>query len=136
MTNLVVAFRMRRHLKSVFFSIGYCVKESLLKSKKLTKFCGEVSCSEVCSDCCHQHCVSKLLRTSAWFRQQCGQVHCGQVLRPEVGADKYSKAIYVQRNVEARSRDHFYCGKAISITYSECVSVALVTQRKCAHGHL
>jgi hypothetical protein len=38
------------------------------------------------------------------------------------------QAMYVLRNVEARSRNHCCCGKAISITYSECVSVALVIQ--------
>jgi hypothetical protein len=30
--------------------------------------------------------------------------------------------------IEARSRNHCCCGKAITITYSECVSVALVIQ--------
>jgi hypothetical protein len=30
------------------------------------------------------------------------------------------------RNTESRSRNHCCCGKAISITYSECVSAALV----------
>ena len=30
--------------------------------------------------------------------------------------------------IEARSRNHCCCGKAISISYSECVSVALVIQ--------
>jgi hypothetical protein len=34
--------------------------------------------------------------------------------------------MYVQRNIEARSRNHCCCVKAISITYCECVSVALV----------
>jgi len=34
----------------------------------------------------------------------------------------------VQRKIEARSRNHCYCGKAISITYFECVSLTLVTQ--------
>jgi hypothetical protein len=34
--------------------------------------------------------------------------------------------ILVQRNIEARSRNHFYRGKAINITYSECLSVTLV----------
>ena len=34
-----------------------------------------------------------------------------------------------RRNTGARSRNHCCSGKAISITYSECVSVALVTQR-------
>jgi hypothetical protein len=32
------------------------------------------------------------------------------------------------RDIEARSRNHCYRGKAISITYSECVSVAQVIQ--------
>ena len=31
-------------------------------------------------------------------------------------------------NIKARSRSHCFLGKAISITYSECVSVALVIQ--------
>jgi hypothetical protein len=35
---------------------------------------------------------------------------------------------YVQRNIEERSCDHCYLGKAITITYSECESVALVIQ--------
>jgi len=33
-----------------------------------------------------------------------------------------------KRNAEARSRNHCYRGKAISITYSECVFVALGIQ--------
>jgi len=33
-----------------------------------------------------------------------------------------------KRNIEARSRDHCYGGKGISIAYSECVSVELVIQ--------
>jgi hypothetical protein len=36
------------------------------------------------------------------------------------------QAMYVQRNSDVRSRNHCCRGKAISITYSECVSVALV----------
>jgi hypothetical protein len=36
------------------------------------------------------------------------------------------QAMHVQRNIEKRSRNYFCRGKAISITYSECVSVALV----------
>jgi len=31
---------------------------------------------------------------------------------------------YVERNIEARTYNHCCSGKAISITYSECVSVA------------
>jgi hypothetical protein len=33
-----------------------------------------------------------------------------------------------KRNIEALSRNRCSLGKAVSITYSECVSVALVTQ--------
>jgi hypothetical protein len=33
-----------------------------------------------------------------------------------------------KRNIEARSCNHCCSGRAISITYSECVSVALVIQ--------
>jgi hypothetical protein len=33
-----------------------------------------------------------------------------------------------KRNIEARSRNHCFRGKAVSITYSECMSVALVIQ--------
>jgi hypothetical protein len=36
--------------------------------------------------------------------------------------------MYVQRKIEARSGNHFYHEKAVSITYSECVSVAVVIQ--------
>jgi hypothetical protein len=36
--------------------------------------------------------------------------------------------MYVERNIEARSFNHCYSGKAISITYSEYVSVALGIQ--------
>jgi hypothetical protein len=36
--------------------------------------------------------------------------------------------MYVKSNIEARSRNHCCRGKAISITYSEWVSVALVIQ--------
>jgi hypothetical protein len=39
------------------------------------------------------------------------------------------QAVYVSRNIEARSRNHRCHGKAISITYYECVPVALVVQR-------
>jgi len=41
------------------------------------------------------------------------------------------QAIYIQRNAEVCLYNHCYCGKAISITYSECEFVALVTE----HGN-
>ena len=41
---------------------------------------------------------------------------------------KQRQAVYVHRNIETRSRNHCYSGKAISITYCECVFVALGNQ--------
>jgi predicted transcriptional regulator len=38
------------------------------------------------------------------------------------------QAMYVKRNIEARSSNHCCRAKAISITYSECVSVSLAIQ--------
>ena len=38
------------------------------------------------------------------------------------------RPIRIQSNIEALSRDHCWRGKAINITCSECVSVALVSQ--------
>jgi hypothetical protein len=37
--------------------------------------------------------------------------------------------MYVQCNIVARSRNHCHREKAISITYSECLSVAFVNQQ-------
>jgi len=41
---------------------------------------------------------------------------------------KTRRATYVQLNTEAHSRYYCCSGKAVSITYSECVSVASVNQ--------
>ena len=41
---------------------------------------------------------------------------------------QWTRTTYVLVRAEGRSRNHCYSGKAISITYSECVFVALVTQ--------
>jgi len=47
-------------------------------------------------------------------------------------SNQTTKAIYSQSIVEAHSRKHFCRGKAIIMTYSECVSVAFVIQHaKC-----
>ena len=44
------------------------------------------------------------------------------------------QAMYVWRNVEARAHNYCCNGKAISITYSECVFVALRIQHAmCVH---
>ena len=41
---------------------------------------------------------------------------------------KTRRAMYVQLNIEVHSRYHFCSGRAVIITYSECVSVASVIQ--------
>jgi len=43
--------------------------------------------------------------------------------------------MYVQRNIVTCSCNHC-CGKAISVTYSECVSVALVIQYAMRMGRV
>jgi hypothetical protein len=44
--------------------------------------------------------------------------------------------IKVQRNIEARSCNHCCCGKAVTVTYSECVTVALVIQHAKRMHHV
>jgi hypothetical protein len=46
------------------------------------------------------------------------------------------QAMYVERNIEARSRNHCYSGKAISITYSKCAFLALVIQNAMRMRHI
>jgi len=36
--------------------------------------------------------------------------------------------MYVKRNIHGHSHTHCCCGKAVNVTYSECVSVASVIQ--------
>jgi len=45
--------------------------------------------------------------------------------------------MYVQRNIKARSRDHYCRRRAISITNSECVSAVMLSsmQSACAVFH-
>ena len=42
--------------------------------------------------------------------------------------DEQYRQYQYKPNIEARSRNHFYREKAISIIYSECLFIALVTQ--------
>jgi len=42
------------------------------------------------------------------------------------------QALYVERNIEVRSCNHCCSGKAISVTYSESMYVALVSSMQCA----
>jgi hypothetical protein len=44
--------------------------------------------------------------------------------------------MYVQRKIEMRSCNHCYSGKAISITYSESVFVALGMQHAMRMRHI
>ena len=44
--------------------------------------------------------------------------------------------MYVQRNIEVRSRHHCGCGKAVSITYYECVFVALGIEHAMRMCHI
>ena len=44
--------------------------------------------------------------------------------------------MHVYRNIEARSCDYCCSGKAISVTYYECVFVALVTQHPMHKGQI
>lgn len=50
------------------------------------------------------------------------------------------KALYLWRNIKARSCIHFYCGKAIIMTRSECVFVAFAIEQamriRCTVFHL
>jgi hypothetical protein len=41
-----------------------------------------------------------------------------------------------KRNIETRSRNHCCCGKAVNITYSECVSVVLIIQNAKRMRHI
>jgi hypothetical protein len=40
------------------------------------------------------------------------------------------KAMYVELNIEVRSRYHFCRGKAMGISYSKCMFIALVIQHE------
>jgi hypothetical protein len=60
-----------------------------------------------------------------------------RLCRPGFNIQEASECKY-KRNIEERSRNHCYRGKAVGITYSECVSVALLssTQSACAVLHI
>ena len=57
-----------------------------------------------------------------------GHSNSNSCCRPVKLRKKGRQCKYAWHNIEARSRNHFCCRKAISIKYYECVSVALVIQ--------
>jgi len=44
--------------------------------------------------------------------------------------------MYIQHNMEVRSCNHCYSGEAISITYYECMCVALIIQHAVRLCHI
>ena len=51
-------------------------------------------------------------------------------------AERTMQAMYVSRNIEARSCNHCCCGKAISITYSEFIFLALGIEHASCMGRI
>jgi hypothetical protein len=62
-----------------------------------------------------------------------GSVHINASKYTRQNTEQDQQCTY-KRNIEAHSQNHCFSGKAISITYCECVSVALVMQHKKAHA--
>ena len=49
----------------------------------------------------------------------------------DVSPEKKDRHYRHKSNIQARPRNHCKCGKAINITHSECVSVALLSSLAC-----
>jgi hypothetical protein len=60
----------------------------------------------------------------------------GSSLRPLFRQNTPGQTLRVERNTEGRSRKYFYRGKAICITYSDCVFVAILIQHAKRMRHL
>jgi hypothetical protein len=82
--------------------------------------------------CHHSQLLTITNIPSCYILRQC---HCyktrkavDQITWPPVMDCLVNKTVYVQRNTEALSCNHYCCGKAINITYSECMSVAVGIQ--------
>ena len=74
------------------------------------------------------HELAFFLRSSSALASLLVGVHLKEVDRPTFEIVKTRQAIYRKRNIEALSCNHCCSGKAISITHSECVFVALGIQ--------
>jgi hypothetical protein len=61
-------------------------------------------------------------------KENYGLMNCQIIKWPHVSACKQDMQCTYKSNTEARSRNHCCCRKAISVTYSECLSVTLVIQ--------
>ena len=82
---------------------------------------GESLWSLVCRDCG--------VRIPPWVWMSVSCEYCVTVRRQKNPTKKEIRhAMYVWRNTDVHSRNHWCSGKAISITYSECVSVTLGIQ--------
>ena len=54
----------------------------------------------------------------------------------DVPMHRCTDMLYVQSKVEARSRNHCYCGQAVSIAFSKCMFVALVIHHATRTHHI
>ena len=72
---------------------------------------------------------------SVWTKRRGGSVFTLPAIEPRfIGrtalvTENYKTVMQWYRNIEARARNHWCSGRAITVTYSECVPVALVIQR-------
>jgi hypothetical protein len=99
---------------SLRLSLQLCAAQRGWLTKKLTKNCFIQTCG--CA-------IVYIPYSTVHSVQYCTQRGCLTW--------KKNKLRTCQRNIEARSLNHCRCGKAIIITHSECVSVALLSSVAC-----
>ena len=84
-------------------------------------FCPQVKCGF--------HCVTIFTKFTIT------RVLCASAVQNDIEIDRARQAMCVERNVEARSCNHYHSGKATSITFSECVFVALIMHHATRMHH-